>query len=142
DAERTEPALRVHVEEGESDDDLETMQEGDLIDGVRDEQIDYDPPKIEMLTPQELHEEVEDEELKTHARLLQEKLRTFNIEIEDLTVTPGPVVTLFEFVPAAGIKLSQIESLGDDIALALKARGIRIIAPIPGKGTVGVEIPN
>lgn len=140
--EQREPALRVHVEERESDDDQEIDEEGNLIDGSRDEQIDYDPPTIEMLTAQELHEEVEDEELKTHARLLQEKLRTFNIEIEDLTVTPGPVVTLFEFVPAAGIKLSQIESLSDDIALALKARGIRIIAPIPGKGTVGVEIPN
>ncbi len=134
--------LRVHVEEGDSDDDQEIDEKGNLIDRLKDEQISYDPPTIEMLNPQELHEEVEDEELKTHARLLQEKLRTFNIEIEDLTVTPGPVVTLFEFVPAAGIKLSQIESLGDDIALALKARGIRIIAPIPGKGTVGVEIPN
>lgn len=134
--------LRVHVEEGDSDDDQEMETEGNLIEHLKDEQISYDPPTIEMLNPQESHEEVEDEELKTHARLLQEKLRTFNIEIEDLTVTPGPVVTLFEFVPAAGIKLSQIESLGDDIALALKARGIRIIAPIPGKGTVGVEIPN
>ena len=134
--------LRVHVEEGDTDDDQEIEAEGNIIDRLKDEQIVYDPPTIEMLNPQESHEEVEDEELKTHARLLQEKLRTFNIEIEDLTVTPGPVVTLFEFVPAAGIKLSQIESLGDDIALALKARGIRIIAPIPGKGTVGVEIPN
>lgn len=136
------PSLRVHVEEGESDDDLEIAAAGKLVDLLKDEQIDYDPPRIELLSPQEAHEEVEDEELKLHARLLQEKLRTFNIEIEDLTVTPGPVVTLFEFVPAAGIKLSQIESLSDDIALALKARGIRIIAPIPGKGTVGVEIPN
>ena len=134
------PKLTVHVEEGETD--LEMDEAGKLIEKLKDEQIKYDPPHIDLLTSQEAHEEVEDEELKTHARLLQEKLRTFNIEIEDLTVTPGPVVTLFEFVPAAGIKLSQIESLGDDIALALKARGIRIIAPIPGKGTVGVEIPN
>ena len=136
------PVLRVKVEERDTVDDQEVDSEGNLIEPVVDEQIKYDPPSIEMLAYQESHEEVEDDELKTHARLLQEKLRTFNIEIEDLTVTPGPVVTLFEFVPAAGIKLSQIESLGDDIALALKARGIRIIAPIPGKGTVGVEIPN
>lgn len=136
------PKLTVHVEDAETDADLETDKAGKLIDKLRDEQIKYDPPPIELLTPQEAHGDVDDEELKTHARLLQEKLRTFNIEIENLTVTPGPVVTLFEFVPAAGIKLSQIESLGDDIALALKARGIRIIAPIPGKGTVGVEIPN
>lgn len=136
------PKLTVRVEDAETDADLETDEAGKLIERLRNEQIKYDPPPIELLTPQELHGDVDDEELKTHARLLQEKLRTFNIEIENLTVTPGPVVTLFEFVPAAGIKLSQIESLGDDIALALKARGIRIIAPIPGKGTVGVEIPN
>ncbi|MGE3800882.1 MAG: DNA translocase FtsK 4TM domain-containing protein [Candidatus Kapaibacterium sp.] len=141
-AEMVMPKLTVHVEEGETDADLEMSEAGKLIERLKDEQIKYDPPQIELLAPQEVHEEVEDNELKTHARLLQEKLRTFNIEIENLTVTPGPVVTLFEFVPAAGIKLSQIESLGDDIALALKARGIRIIAPIPGKGTVGVEIPN
>lgn len=136
------PKLTVHVEDGETDADLETEEGGELIDKLKDEQIVYDAPPIDLLSPQEAHEDVDDQELKTNARLLQEKLRTFNIEIEDLTVTPGPVVTLFEFVPAAGIKLSQIESLGDDIALALKARGIRIIAPIPGKGTVGVEIPN
>lgn len=136
------PKLTVHVEEGETDADLETEEGGELIEKLKDEKIVYDPPPIDLLAPQEAHEDVDDQELKTNARLLQEKLRTFNIEIENLTVTPGPVVTLFEFVPAAGIKLSQIESLGDDIALALKARGIRIIAPIPGKGTVGVEIPN
>ncbi len=136
------PKLTVHVEDGETDADLETEEGGELIDKLKDEQIVYDAPPIDLLSTQEAHEDVDDQELKTNARLLQEKLRTFNIEIEDLTVTPGPVVTLFEFVPAAGIKLSQIESLGDDIALALKARGIRIIAPIPGKGTVGVEIPN
>ncbi|MGC5198912.1 DNA translocase FtsK, partial [Aphanothece microscopica] len=79
---------------------------------------------------------------QNNARILQEKLETFRIRIENLTVHPGPVVTQYEFVPAAGIKVSQIESLGDDIALALKAPGVRIIAPIPGRGTVGIEIPN
>lgn len=80
--------------------------------------------------------------MKINARLLQEKLETFRIKIENIKIIPGPVVTLYEFVPAAGIKISQIESLQDDIALALKARGIRLIAPMPGKGTVGIEIPN
>ena len=73
---------------------------------------------------------------------MQEKLETFKIFIENLNVTPGPVVTQYEFVPAEGIKVSKIASLQDDLAMALKAKGIRIIAPIPGKGTVGVEIPN
>jgi S-DNA-T family DNA segregation ATPase FtsK/SpoIIIE len=110
---------------------------------VLDEEIEYVGPTLSLLSEQ--HEQnimVDDAELKENARLLQEKLETFKISIENLTVTPGPVVTQYEFVPAAGIKISQIENLSDDIALALKARGIRIIAPIPGRGTVGIEIPN
>jgi S-DNA-T family DNA segregation ATPase FtsK/SpoIIIE len=121
---------------------METEDDGELIDNLVDEEIKYIPPSIDLLVPQSEQADVLDEELEENARILQQKLVTFNIQIEDLTVTPGPVVTLYEFVPAAGIKISQIESLADDIALALKARGIRIIAPIPGKGTVGVEIPN
>jgi S-DNA-T family DNA segregation ATPase FtsK/SpoIIIE len=134
--------LRVNVQELEIPADKEADDDGDLLEDISDEQIDYQPPPVELLTPQSDQADVNDEELKENARILQEKLGTFNIQIENLTVTPGPVVTLYEFVPAAGIKIAQIESLADDIALALKARGIRIIAPIPGKGTVGVEIPN
>lgn len=134
--------LTVNVQEGESEADQETADAGELIEERFDEEINYIPPSIELLVPQSEQADVNDEELAENARILQQKLGTFNIQIENLTVTPGPVVTLYEFVPAAGIKLSQIESLADDIALAMKARGIRIIAPIPGKGTVGVEIPN
>ncbi|MBX7217622.1 MAG: DNA translocase FtsK [Candidatus Kapabacteria bacterium] len=136
------PRLLVNVQELEIPDDQEADDDGELLGDLSDEQIDYQPPPVELLTPQLDQADVNDEELKENARILQEKLGTFNIQIENLTVTPGPVVTLYEFVPAAGIKIAQIESLADDIALALKARGIRIIAPIPGKGTVGVEIPN
>jgi DNA segregation ATPase FtsK/SpoIIIE-like protein len=107
-----------------------------------DEHIHYTPPTLELLVPQELQSEVNPAELQEKARILQDKLRTFRIEIEDLQVTPGPVVTQYEFVPAAGVKVAQIENLSGDIALALKARGIRIIAPVPGRGTVAVEIPN
>ena len=64
------------------------------------------------------------------------------MKIEKVIATPGPVVTLYELIPAEDVKLSKIESLQDDIALAMKAKGIRMIIPIPGKGTVGVEIPN
>jgi DNA segregation ATPase FtsK/SpoIIIE, S-DNA-T family len=85
---------------------------------------------------------IDDEELRNNARILQEKLETFKVKIENLTVQPGPVITQYEFVPASGIKVAQIENLADDIALALKAQGVRIIAPIPGRGTVGIEIPN
>ncbi len=109
---------------------------------IHDEEIDYEPPTITLLDRRPEEGKVSDDELKNNARILQEKLETFKIFIEDLTVTPGPVVTQYEFVPAAGIKISRIESLSDDLAMALKAKGIRIIAPIPGKGTVGIEIPN
>jgi DNA segregation ATPase FtsK/SpoIIIE, S-DNA-T family len=139
---RAAAKLTLNVRDVETDADVETGDGGALIGKIRNEEIKYVPPPIDLLEPQGEQAEVNDEELKENGRILQEKLATFDIEIEDLQVTPGPVVTLYEFVPAPGIKISRIESLADDIALALKARGIRIIAPIPGKGTVGVEIPN
>jgi S-DNA-T family DNA segregation ATPase FtsK/SpoIIIE len=101
-------------------------------------------PTLELLD-EPLKEELElipDEELKENGKLLQEKLLNFGVQIEKVIATPGPVVTLYELVPAANVKLSRIESLQDDIALALKAKGLRMIIPMPGKGTVGVEIPN
>ncbi len=106
------------------------------------EQAEYTLPTAGLLLPGEDALEVDEEELRRNARLLQEKLETFRIGIENLTVTPGPIVTQYEFVPAAGVKISQIEGLADDIALALKAPGVRIIAPVPGRGTIAVEIPN
>ena len=109
---------------------------------VEEEEIDYVFPSVELLDVARASEEVDEEELKSNAELLRTKLADFGVEIESVSVTPGPVVTLYEIVPATGVKISRIESLQDDIALALKAKGIRIIAPIPGKGTVGVEIPN
>lgn len=108
-----------------------------------DEQIKFNPPTLELLTPSEDEEvKIHESELKRNAELLKEKLALFDIQIEDITVTPGPVVTLYEIVPAPGVKISRIVSLEHDIALALAARGIRIIAPIPGKSAIGVEIPN
>ncbi len=107
-----------------------------------DEEIAYKPPAAGLLIDIPQEGAIDDAELEAKAQTLQEKLATFKVRIENLTVTPGPVVTQYEFVPASGIKVSQIENLSDDIALALKAQGVRIIAPIPGKGTVGIEIPN
>jgi S-DNA-T family DNA segregation ATPase FtsK/SpoIIIE len=106
------------------------------------EEIDYVFPSVELLDVHRDSENINDDELKANAELLRAKLSDFSVEIDSVAVTPGPVVTLYELVPAAGVKISRIESLQDDIALALKAKGIRIIAPMPGKGTVGVEIPN
>ena len=108
-----------------------------------DEKINYIKPSLSLLdsAPEENYT-VAEEELKKNAELLREKLSLFDIKIEDITVTPGPVVTLYEIVPEPGVKISRIVSLEHDIALALAARGIRIIAPIPGKSAIGVEIPN
>ena len=69
-------------------------------------------------------------------------LRNYDIEIQKIMATVGPTVTLYEIVPAAGVRISRIKNLEDDIALSLAALGIRIIAPIPGKGTIGIEVPN
>lgn len=108
-----------------------------------DEEINYTPPTLDLLIPPEDEEiKVHESELKRNAELLKEKLALFDIQIDDITVTPGPVVTLYEIVPSPGVKISRIVSLEHDIALALAARGIRIIAPIPGKSAIGVEIPN
>lgn len=104
--------------------------------------IRYNFPPAELLDRQVNTNTVSDEELRVKAAQVKEKLAVFGIGIESISVTPGPVVTLFELVPDSSVKISKITSLSDDLALALAARGIRIIAPIPGKSAVGIEIPN
>ena len=108
-----------------------------------EEQLNYHIPPLDLLAeipPEDFR--VAEEELRKNAEQLKEKLALFSIQIDDIEVTPGPVVTLYEIKPAPGVKISRIVSLENDIALALAARGIRIIAPIPGKSAIGVEIPN
>ena len=108
-----------------------------------EEEIEYKLPGLDLLDmASEEDYMVAEEELTRNAELLKDKLKLFDIEIKDISVTPGPVVTLYEIVPAPGVKISKIVGLENDIALALAARGIRIIAPIPGKSAIGVEIPN
>jgi len=100
-------------------------------------------PNTELLTaPPEQKTTQTPEVLQPLADRLKECLNDFNVQGEIKRVVPGPVVTMFEFKPAPGIKVSKIENLTDDIALALKAESVRIEAPIPGKDSVGIEIPN
>jgi S-DNA-T family DNA segregation ATPase FtsK/SpoIIIE len=128
--------------EEEIEERIDFTKEADLPDQW-EEKINYKPPTLDLLqAPEEEEIKVHESELKRNAQLLKDKLALFDIQIEDITVTPGPVVTLYEIVPAPGVKISRIVSLEHDIALALAARGIRIIAPIPGKSAIGVEIPN
>ena len=81
-------------------------------------------------------------ELENHKNQIIATLRNYSIEIQKISATIGPTVTLYEIVPAPGVRISRIKNLEDDIALSLAALGIRIIAPIPGKGTIGIEVPN
>ncbi|MCK5456762.1 MAG: DNA translocase FtsK 4TM domain-containing protein, partial [Melioribacteraceae bacterium] len=118
-------------------------EEDDDLPDPWEEKIKFVRPNITLLDmPPEEDYKIPEHELKHNAELLKEKLALFDIKIEDISVTPGPVVTQYEIVPAPGVKISRIVSLEHDIALALAARGIRIIAPIPGKSAIGVEIPN
>ncbi|MCK9426415.1 MAG: DNA translocase FtsK [Ignavibacteriaceae bacterium] len=142
DSEEDESVAKTKIK----DDDTIIFANRDIEAALPDpweEKIKYNFPSLDLLN--EIPEEnfkVAEEELKKNAELLKDKLSLFDIEIQDISVTPGPVVTLYEIVPAPGVKISKIVSLEHDIALALAARGIRIIAPIPGKSAIGVEIPN
>ena len=119
------------------------VEENEDLPDPWEEKIKFIPPSLTLLDmPTDEDFKIPEQELKRNAELLKEKLALFDIKIEDISVTPGPVVTQYEIVPAPGVKISRIVSLEHDIALALAARGIRIIAPIPGKSAIGVEIPN
>lgn len=100
-------------------------------------------PPVDLLDPGEfVDREGMERELEHLGEVLIEKLRTFNVQSEIAGRTTGPVVTQYEIVPAPGVKVNRIANLDADLALAMKAQSVRIVAPIPGKGAVGVEIPN
>ncbi len=103
----------------------------------------YRLPSLDLLDPGSPPEEAPDEEgLRMQSRVLEKKLQDFGVEGTVERVRPGPVITLFEFKPAPGIKINRIVNLEDDLALAMQAQSVRVIAPIPGKAAVGIEIPN
>jgi len=104
---------------------------------------DYRFPTIELLNePRDKGIIINEEELKENNDTIIKTLADYKIEISKIKATVGPTVTLYEIVPVAGARIAKIKSLEDDIALSLAALGIRIIAPIPGKGTIGIEVPN
>ena len=131
-----------------------TPEEKTIDDGVVHHTIDtpYDPhyelsdfkfPTLDLLNDYgDKRAEVSNEELEANKNRIVETLGNYGIQIDKIKATIGPTVTLYEIVPAAGVRISKIKNLEDDIALSLAALGIRIIAPIPGKGTIGIEVPN
>lgn len=104
---------------------------------------DYKYPGLDLLEAHANEKIVQDAaELDKNKTQIIETLKNYDISIQKISATVGPTVTLYEIVPAAGVRISRIKNLEDDIALSLSALGIRIIAPIPGKGTIGIEVPN
>jgi len=128
------------------------VEEKEFEEEVIHEAVNYDPtldlPRYKFPTPSLLIEypekdvKVSKDELEANKDRIIETLINFKIGISSIKATIGPTVTLYEIVPEAGVKISKIKNLEDDIALSLAALGIRIIAPIPGKGTIGIEVPN
>ncbi|HEY3275322.1 MAG TPA: DNA translocase FtsK 4TM domain-containing protein [Syntrophorhabdaceae bacterium] len=103
----------------------------------------YKLPSLTLLDPVERKEvKIDKESIQYNAQILEKKLKDYGIDGKVSEVRPGPVITMYEFEPAPGIKVSRISNLADDLAMALSAVSIRIIAPIPGKSVVGIEIPN
>ncbi|HEU4575693.1 MAG TPA: DNA translocase FtsK [Chitinophagaceae bacterium] len=104
---------------------------------------DYKYPSLDLLETHGSEKIVQDaQELENNKNQIINTLKNYDIAIQKISATVGPTVTLYEIVPAAGVRISRIKNLEDDIALSLAALGIRIIAPIPGKGTIGIEVPN
>ena len=134
----------------------EILEEKSEIDNLSDKLVDdfgqFDPklelskfqfPKLSLLKQYDSEKiTIDKDELEENKNRIVETLANYNITISNIKATIGPTVTLYEIIPDAGVRISKIKNLEDDIALSLAALGIRIIAPIPGKGTIGIEVPN
>lgn len=136
--------LELEVEQSTKEDTVKKA----IVDG---EMTEYDPtldlsnykfPPIDLLVDYKSDIQVSEDELVTNKNRIVKTLENYGISIDSIKATIGPTVTLYEIVPAAGVRIAKIKNLEDDIALSLSALGIRIIAPIPGKGTIGIEVPN
>lgn len=138
--EELELTVKERVEEEEGGEiQYEEMEEYDPTLDLSD----FKFPTLELLEDHNFgNAEVSNEELISNKNKIVETLRHYKIEITKIRATIGPTITLYEIVPAPGIRISKIKNLEDDIALSLAALGIRIIAPIPGRGTIGIEVPN
>ena len=134
------PDVEMHVHEQikeELTDELHRNRSSQTIE------YPFNMPDLDLLDEgEERAQQIDYDELDEHKQILLDKLATYNIEITSIEAIVGPTVTLYELTPAPGIKISRITALENDLAMAMAARGIRMIAPIPGKSAIGVEIPN
>ena len=142
-----EVGMEIEVAQGEAAADTMTvapaLEDLEPYDPKRDLE-NYKYPTLDLLKKYDNDGKpyIDMEEQNANKNRIVEVLRTFGVEISSIKATVGPTITLYEITLAAGVRISKIRSLEDDIALSLSALGIRIIAPIPGKGTVGIEVPN
>ena len=149
-AENEESEIKIEIENSEEE---EILDEDAIAKGLVKKFGEYDhtlelknykTPSIELLNEYDSGGviTINEEELEENKEKIIDTLKNYNIGIKQIKATIGPTVTLYEIIPNAGVRISKIKNLEDDIALSLSALGIRIIAPIPGKGTIGIEVPN
>ena len=142
--------IKIEIENNQNE---EILDEDEIAKGLVKKFGEYDhtlelknfkPPSIELLNDYDNGGiiTINEEELEENKEKIIDTLKNYKIGIDQIKATIGPTVTLYEIIPEAGIRISKIKNLEDDIALSLSALGIRIIAPIPGKGTIGIEVPN
>lgn len=149
------PNLELEIKQVHSGEEMETGEEKEEDDETPAREIamepyeptldlrDYKYPQLDLLETHGSEKIVQDPaELESNKNQIINTLKNYDIAIQKISATVGPTVTLYEIVPAPGVRISRIKNLEDDIALSLAALGIRIIAPIPGKGTIGIEVPN
>ncbi len=152
-----EPTLKVIEEKQEDIEiDIKEIKEEENVSEILSNKLlkdfgEFDPtlelgkyqfPTLNLLKQYNESISIDPEELEQNKNKIVETLKNYKIGISKIKATVGPTITLYEIVPDAGIRISKIKNLEDDIALSLSALGIRIIAPIPGKGTIGIEVPN
>ena len=136
-----EGGISMEVQQAGGDDDMG----GDMLRPInpKDELSYYKPPTIDLLDEYEQSvQAIDKNEQAANANKIVEVLKNFGIEISSIKATVGPTITLYEITPAPGVRIAKIRNLEDDIAISLSALCIRIVAPIPGKGTIGIEVPN
>ncbi len=138
------PAAEVKEKMDEAEEEEEPRAEKPLDYAAQVSYLQaYHKPPLDMLVqPPESRAVMTEDEYRRNAKLLEEKLEDFGIQSQVVEIHPGPVITLYELELAPGIRVSRVVSLADDVAMAMRAQRIRVVAPIPGKSTIGIEIPN